>query len=82
MAKDSQYKWSEFYHHGHRAGADEDTTDLEEKKCLMLYVSFGAATPIEGIDVGGVNVVLLVDLEARVYAENIMEVRHLISIYW
>ena len=48
----------------------------------MIYVSYGAATPVEGVDVDGVGVVLLVDLEAQVSAENIMKVWHLVSIYW
>ena len=48
----------------------------------MLYLVYRATSPIEDIDEGGVSIVLLVDLEAQVNVENIVEVQHLISIYW
>lgn len=48
----------------------------------MLYVSYGAATPVEGVNIGGVGIVPFVDLEAQVGVENIMKVWHLVSIYW
>ena len=47
----------------------------------MLYLAYETISPIEGVDEGGVSVVLLVDLEAQVSVENIMKVQHLISIH-
>ena len=40
----------------------------------MLYITHGTTSLVEGIDIDGVFVILLVDLEAQVSAENIVEV--------
>ena len=47
----------------------------------MLYITHGAATPLESIDIDRVGIVLLIHVEAHASAKNIMEEQHLISIY-
>ena len=48
----------------------------------MVCLTYKAALPVKGVDKGGIGVVLFVDLEAQVHAENIMKVPHLIPIYY
>ena len=48
----------------------------------MLCLTYGAMSLVKGVDKGKVGIVILVDLKAQVSAENVVEVRHLISIHW
>ena len=48
----------------------------------MLGITHRATSCVESIDINGVGIVLLVDLEAQVSIVNVVKVRHLISIYW
>ena len=40
----------------------------------MLCLAYKSASPVKGVDEGGVCVVLLVDLETQVSAKDVMEV--------
>ena len=39
----------------------------------MLYITHGTTSSAQGVDINGVGVVLLVDLEAQVGIENVVE---------
>ena len=40
----------------------------------MFYLTFGATSPIKGVDDGRVGIILLVYLEAQISAEDVIEV--------
>ena len=40
----------------------------------MLCLAYRATSPVKDVDEGGVAIVLLVDLEAQVSVENVVEV--------
>ena len=48
----------------------------------MLYITHGAATPLESIDIDRVGIVLLIDLGTQVIAKHVVEAWHFISIHW
>ena len=48
----------------------------------MFNLTYGAASPIEGVDEGGIGITLLVDLETQVNAEDVMELTHFAFVHW
>ena len=48
----------------------------------MFYITHGTTTSVEGIDIGGIGIILFVHLESKVGFKNIMKEQDLITIYW